>query len=117
MNLVGSVLPLINILLQPLIVGFQVVADTINYIVESSKSNQGMRDVKRKFEIIVSRVNTLMLTDQDEDIIRLKYKTLYKHYNTDQKPIRILKEHVDVLLTDSVSEDSKKDDPPFGMYI
>ena len=91
--------------------------DTINYIVESSKSNQGMRDVKRKFEIIVSRVNTLMLTDQDEDIIRLKYKTLYKHYNTDQKPIRILKEHVDVLLTDSVSEDSKKDDPPFGMYI
>ena len=92
--------------------------DTINYIVESSKSDQGMRDIKRKFEIIVSRVNTLMLTDQDEDIVRLKYKSLYKHYNNkEQQPIRILKDHVDVLLADSISEDSKTDDPPFGMYI
>lgn len=41
-NLVGAILPAINILLQPLIVGFQVVADTINYIVNSVTGLFGM---------------------------------------------------------------------------
>jgi ATP-dependent Lon protease len=101
--------------------------ETINYIVESSKSDQGMRDIKRKFEIIISRVNTLMLTDPDEDIVRLKYKSLYKHYQThtnnndddddNKQPVKILREHVDILLEDSISGDKKQDDPPFGMYI
>lgn len=41
-NLVGAILPAINILLQPLIVGFQVIADTINYIVNSVTGLFGM---------------------------------------------------------------------------
>jgi hypothetical protein len=42
MNLAGTVLPLINMALQPLIVGFQVVSDTINYILSSVTGLFGM---------------------------------------------------------------------------
>jgi ATP-dependent Lon protease len=91
--------------------------DTIYYIVESSKSDQGMRDIKRKFEIIVSRINTLLLTDESENIIRLKYKSLYNYYKA--LPVKVLKSHVDILLSESISNDSddKFASPPFGMYI
>ena len=91
--------------------------DTINYIVESSKSDQGMRDIKRKFEIIVSRINTLLLTDKDENIIRLKYKQLYDYYQC--LPIKVLKQHVDILLSESISndDDDKFSVPPEHMYI
>jgi len=91
--------------------------DTINYIVESSKSDQGMRDIKRKFEIIVSRINTLLLTDKNENIIRLKYKRLYDYYQS--LPVKVLKEHVDILLSESISndEEDKFSVPPPGMYM
>jgi len=91
--------------------------DTINYIVESSKSDQGMRDIKRKFEIIVSRINTLLLTDKNENIIRLKYKSLYDYYQC--LPVKVLKEHVDILLSESISndEEDKFSVPPPGMYM
>jgi ATP-dependent Lon protease len=91
--------------------------DTINYIVTSSKSDQGMRDIKRKFETITSRVNTLMLTDPQDEIVKLKYKSLYPYYKSEHRPLVILKEHVDVFLSDSASSDIKTDEPPFGMYI
>jgi ATP-dependent Lon protease len=91
--------------------------DTIKYIVETSKSDQGMRDIKRRFEIIISRINTLLLTEPDQDIVRLEYKGLYNYYKTTSKPIKVLKEHVDTLLTNSINHDVKQNDPPFGMYI
>lgn len=91
--------------------------DTIHYIVESSKSDQGMRDIKRKFEIIISRINTLLITDKDENIVRLKYKSLYDYYKS--LPVNVLKEHVDILLSESISneDDDKFLNPPPGMYI
>ena len=90
--------------------------DAIHYIVETSRSDQGMRDVKRKFEVIISRVNTLLLTDPEQDIVRLKYKILYNYYKPTSDKIRILKDHVDIFLTDSII---KKEDngPPPGMYM
>jgi hypothetical protein len=93
--------------------------ETINYIVETSKSDHGMRDIKRKFEIIVSRINTLLLTDSDDEIIKLKYKTLYNYYKYDKLPIQVLKEHVDIFLKDSITtdQDEKFAEPPAGMYI
>jgi ATP-dependent Lon protease len=91
--------------------------NAINYIVESSKTDQGMRDIKRKFEIIVSRANTLMLTDPEQDIVRLQYKSLYKDFNNTSRPVKILREHVDTLLLDSISNNTLQSDPPFGMYI
>ena len=91
--------------------------DAIKYIVETSKSEQGMRDIKRKFEIIISRVNTLLLTDPENNIVKLKYKELYNYYKQQTSPLKILKTHIDTLLTDSVCLDSTSDEVPFGMYI
>ena len=91
--------------------------DAIKYIVETSKSEQGMRDIKRKFEIIISRVNTLLLTDPENNIVKLKYKELYNYYKQQISPLKILKTHIDTLLTDSVCLDSISDEVPFGMYI
>lgn len=90
--------------------------DAIHYIVSTSKDDEGMRDIKRKFEIIVSRVNTLMLTDEEDNIVRLRYKSLHSYYN---KNTVILKDHIDILLSDSFSSDLDSDNnpPPFGMYI
>jgi ATP-dependent Lon protease len=88
--------------------------EAVNYVVNESRLNEGMRDIKRKFQIIVSRINTLLLTEQDENIVRLKYKSLYSHYK--QFPVEVLKEHIDVLLHDSISNDCLDKDPPFGMY-
>ena len=89
--------------------------DAIHYIVSTSKNDEGMRDIKRKFEIVISRVNTLMLTNPDDNIVRLKYKSLHDYYRENNK---ILKDHIDVLLSDSFSSDTNVDnDPPFGMYI
>lgn len=90
--------------------------DAIRYIVETSRSDQGMRDVKRKFEVIISRVNTLLLTDPQQDIIRLKYKILYNYYKSTSDKILILKDHVDIFLTDSIIKNVDNGPPP-GMYM
>lgn len=89
--------------------------ECINYIVNLSKNEEGMRDIKRKFEIIVSRINTLLLTDREDNIIKLKYNTLYEHYN--KLPVIVKKEHVDTLLHDSIKDEIDDDKPPHGMYI
>jgi ATP-dependent Lon protease len=102
--------------------------EAVKYIVDSSKSDQGMRDIKRKFEIVVSRVNTLLLTKPEDNIVKLKYKSLYSYYNKDSNidhgsngntsSVCIIKDHIDILLSDSATNDSDNiDKPPFGMYI
>lgn len=89
--------------------------DTVSHIVNISKGSDGMREIKRNIEVIVSRINTLLLTKDTENIIKLKYKSLYEYYKN--LPITIKKEHVDILLTDSVCSDNISSDIPFGMYI
>ena len=74
-----------------------------------------MRDIKRKFEIIISRINTLLLTQNDPSIIKLKYKCLSTYYT--QLPVCVLKEHVDIFLTDSTSKEEDDSPPPPNMYI
>lgn len=89
--------------------------DCINYIVNSSNNDEGMRDIKRKIEIITSRINTLLLTTKEDNVINLKYKTLYDYYC--QLPLIVQKEHIDIFLEESISSSSTNDSPPFGMYI
>lgn len=89
--------------------------ETISHIVNISKSSDGMREIKRNIEVIISRINTLLLTKDSENVIKLKYKLLYSEYKN--LPVRIKKQHVDILLTDSVSSDKTVSEPPFGMYI
>jgi ATP-dependent Lon protease len=91
----------------------------IDYIVEKNASDQGMRDINRKIETIISRINTLLLTDESDNIVKLKYKSLYSTFNKNiPLPVTILKEHVDILLSDSFTTDMDTlNEPPFGMYI
>jgi len=90
--------------------------DTITHIVNMSKSSDGMREIKRHIEVIISRINTLLLAnDSVNDVIKLKYKSLHEYYKT--LPINIKKEHISILLEDSVCTDTNVSDPPFGMYI
>jgi ATP-dependent Lon protease len=89
--------------------------DVIEYIVNSSKSNVGMRDIKRKIEIIVSRINTLIMTSNIDNIIRLKYKMLKSYYN--KFPVTIKLSHIDTLLSESATNDIEEKGPPMHMYI
>lgn len=90
--------------------------NAVEYIINGSKDDQGMRGIKRKFEIITSRVNTLMLTNENENIVKLKYKSLYPHYSM-PLPVTVLKEHVDILLSESTSNPDEDMGPPPSMYI
>lgn len=85
---------------------------SIEYIINNSM-NSGMRDIKTKLKIIISRINNLLLTQDEDNIIRLNYKKLYSYYNT--LPVVILKEHVDILLDESIINETNS--TPFGMYI
>lgn len=89
--------------------------DALEYIVQICQEDPGMRAVKRKLQVIISRINTLLLTDEKDNIVKLPYKQLYKYYNGKSASYIILKEHVDVLLKESESENKKN--IPFGMYI
>jgi len=92
--------------------------ETIHYIIKKSNENgenEGMRDIKRKLQIIVSRINTLLLTSSSDNIIKLSYNVLYEKYTT--LPIQINNKDIDILLNNSDSNDNTTfNQPPFGMY-
>jgi ATP-dependent Lon protease len=92
--------------------------ETISYIIKKSNENgenEGMRDIKRKLQIIVSRINTLLLTSSSDNIIKLSYNVLYDKYTT--LPIQINNKDIDILLNNSDSNDNTTfNQPPFGMY-
>ena len=99
----------------------------IQYLVEQSNKDEGMRTIKTKITIILSRINILLLTNESDNILNLKYKKLYSYYNggdtrsddtrSDVK-IVVPKEHIDILLDESISSEKDPfDEPPFGMYL
>jgi ATP-dependent Lon protease len=87
----------------------------IEYIVEQSKADEGMRDIKRKIEVIISRINTLLLLNDQECIIKLNYKKLHGTFTS--LPLQVERSHVDVLLMDSFSTENASGDVPPHMYI
>ncbi len=87
--------------------------EAIKYLVNSSNKSEGMRDVKTKIKIILSRINTLLLTNPDDNIINLKYKKLYSYYQ--QIPVIIPEEHIEILLDESIAKE-KGNEPPPHMY-
>ena len=89
--------------------------ESIKYIIQNSKQNGGMRNIKTKLKIIISRINNLLLTNQQDNIIKLKYKKLYTYYKT--LPVYVLNKHIEILLDESITDDSKNDCPPPGMYL
>jgi ATP-dependent Lon protease len=71
--------------------------ETIEKILQVSKRDSGLREVKRTIELIISRINTLI---ECEHNVRLDYKQLARYYNQFGK--KVLKEHVDMLLYDYI---------------
>lgn len=90
-------------------------SDAITYLVETSKFSEGMRPIKSKIQIIISRINTLLLTDETKNIINLQYKILYNLYKS--LPIIIKKEHIDILLENSIFKDNIEDLNYLNMYM
>jgi len=68
--------------------------DAAEYIIrEYSKGEQGMRNIIRVVETVVSRINLLRISDEDT-------AKSYKFYTKIQFPAKLTKETVKVLLTD-----------------
>lgn len=84
--------------------------DAIAYLVQSSNNDSGMRTIKSKIEIVLSRINTLLLTDTS--VVKLDYKKLSSYYKTNKV---ILRDHIDILLDNSII--TKQNDYPTFMYI
>lgn len=80
--------------------------NTIKYIIQNSNTETGMRDIKIRLKIIISRINNLLLTNQSDNIIKLKYNKLYSYYSS--LPKIVLKEHIDILLDDSINNNNQK---------
>jgi len=89
----------------------------INYLIKKSNENggkEGMRDIKRKLQIIISRINVLVLTKKTDNIIKLHYNCLYNK----TLPINITNEDIDILLKNSDNnENNINNDVPFHMYM
>jgi ATP-dependent Lon protease len=88
--------------------------EAVRYLVNSSKDNEGMRNIKLKIKIILSRINTLLLTNEEDNVIHLKYKKLYPYYKT--LPVKIPDKHIDIFLDESISNENLNEPPPF-MYL
>jgi ATP-dependent Lon protease len=92
--------------------------DAVQYLVESSREDEGMRNIKTKIKIILTRINILLLTNETDSVINLKYKSLYPYYSGKEN-ILIPKEHIEILLDESISTetDGNFQKPPHGMYV
>jgi ATP-dependent Lon protease len=88
--------------------------NSISRIIDSSLGDKGMRDIKRKFEVIVSRINTLLLVNGEDGLINLRYKSLQEEFS--ELPVNVTSEHVNLLLSDAMTTLSDNDRPPFHMY-
>lgn len=91
--------------------------EAIEHLVRESQKDEGLRTIKTKIKIILTRINMLLLTNKDDNIIKLKYNKLYNYYKTLPTSLVIPKEHIDIFLDESISSELESSNPPFGMYI
>ena len=76
-----------------------------NIIEKYTDKEEGVRNLKRCIETIVSKINIHILSDGDDD---LSFKL-----NDFKLPVTLNNEHIEILLKTS----STIDKPPFGMYL
>ena len=76
-----------------------------NIIEKYTDKEEGVRNLKRCIESIVSKINIHILSDGDDD---LSFKL-----NDFKLPVTLNTEHIEILLKSS----SNTDKPPFGMYL
>jgi len=90
----------------------QLSQEIIEEIVHLS-NDSGMRSIKNNIHLIISRLNTLLLSDPNNSIITLQYQKLYKYYN--KLPIIVQKKHINILLDSS--DINKQNVEHLNLYI
>ena len=75
-----------------------------NIILNYTSNEEGVRNLKRCIETIISKINIHVLSDGDKD---LSFKL--ENFNL---PIELNRDHIEILLKTNIKNDS----PPFGMY-
>ena len=76
-----------------------------NIIEKYTEGEEGVRNLKRCIETIVSKINIHILSDGDSGLsFQLKDISL---------PVKLTSEHIEILL----KTDNKDDKPPYGMYL
>ena len=76
-----------------------------NIIEKYTEGEEGVRNLKRCIETIVSKINIYILSDGDNSLsFKLKEFSL---------PISLKEEHIEILLKNNNSDDK----PPYGMYL
>jgi len=76
-----------------------------NIIEKYTYGEEGVRNLKRCIETIVSKINIYIISDGEGD---LSFKL--KEFNI---PVILNEEHIEILL----KTDNSNDKPPFGMYL
>ena len=75
-----------------------------NIILNYTSNEEGVRNLKRCIETIISKINIHVLSGGDKD---LSFKL--ENFNL---PIELNRDHIEILLKTNINNDS----PPFGMY-
>lgn len=100
--------------------------EIINYIIDHgvhASKEEGVRNIKRRIENIVSKLNVLIISGSLDshivgsrildDPIHSNIPDVIKHID-DKRPIIITREIVDILVNTTIENDKE---PPFGMYL
>ena len=89
----------------------------IEYLLNRSSNSLGLRAIKHNINIIISRINTLLLAGKNQNIIKLDYKCLYDKLQLNNKRIEINKNIVEIILN-NINKEEEKDDISYKMmYI
>lgn len=104
-HLINNILKEFNLTTNDIVISDDIIKEIINL-----SDEYGMRDIKNNIHLLVSRLNTLLLSDPDNSIITLKYQSLYPFYN--KLPIILQKRHLNILLD---SPNTKNNDY-FNLY-
>ena len=107
-HLINTILKEFNLNNNDIIFSKEIIEEIVNL-----SNDSGMRSIKNNIHLIISRLNTLLLSDPNNSIITLKYNSLYKYYN--KLPIILQKKHINILLD---STDINKDNLEYlNLYI
>ena len=93
-HLINTILKEFNLTNDDIILSKEIIEEIVHL-----SNDSGMRSIKNNIHLIISRLNTLLLSDPNNSIITLQYQNLYKYYN--KLPITLQKKHIHTLLDSS----------------
>lgn len=107
-HLINTILQEFNFSNTDIIISKEIIEEIVHL-----SNDSGMRNIKNNIHVIISRLNTLLLSDPNNNFITLPYKKLYKYYH--KLPIILQKKHINILLDSS--EINKENLAYLNLYI